>query len=527
MTQPARDVDGPLAELDTGRVRGIRTGPVLAFLGIRYAAPPSGPLRFASPRSADPWPGVRDAACIGPAFWQKTGHDGAEDALRANVWTPSLRGRRPVLVYVHGGGWQVGSSGRPTYDGARLCADADVVVVSFNYRLGGFGWGRHDDLIDAETGEVGNWGLQDQASLLRWVHRNAAAVGGDPSNITLCGTSAGAVSVWHLARRPHLRALLNRLVVISPCPIWEPFNALSPQDSRRCYETVASTLSTTVRGLREMPPRAVRDAWEDIFRGPPQSRVISSGREYRGPVVDGRWMTGPDHASPDPDLPTLLIHTRNEGAFYTGPDAPFPIAAPTDDSSLVDAVHRILLTGVPDVEADEARRCVRWYREAVADSGERTDPWTLWTEIWGDAIFRFPTLRLAQRRVRQGNAPMYLMEFAHCTRPPYAGAPHEGTSPFLFGTYRHPQNRLRCGDGPLEQQVQERLIGVVATFANGDEPSAAGLPPWPRLSVDISTPVLGATPALVLGGAANPVVAPAARIERLRYWEHLRWGPAA
>lgn len=525
MTRAASD--RPTAELDTGHVLGMQVGQVLAFLGIRYAAPPSGARRFASPRPAEPWPGMLDASHTGPPFWQKVGDEGDEDALRANVWTPGLGGRRPVVVYIHGGGWQVGSAGRPTYDGSRLCADADVVVVSFNYRLGGFGWGRHDDLIDDETGEVANWGLRDQAALLHWVQRNAEAVGGDPSNVTLCGTSAGASSAWHLARRPHLRALLNRLVVISPCPIWEPFNALSPQDSHRCYEMVARTLSTTVPGLRRMPAQAVRDAWETIFRGLPESRAIKSGREYRGPVVDGRWAIGADHASPDPDLPTLLIHTRNEGAFYTAPDAPFPITAPTDEASLVQAVHRVLLKGMPEIDAAEARRCVRWYREAAADSGEPTDPWTLWTEVWGDAVFRFPILCMARRRVQEGNSPMHLMEFTYRTKPPFAGAPHEGTSPFLFGTYRHPQNQLRCGDGPLESQVQASFASILANFTNDGEPIAAGLPPWPRLRADAATPILGAAPALILGGAAGPTVAPAERTQRLRYWENLRWGPAA
>src|SRR5688572_5457140 len=127
-----------------GRVTGAREGGIVAFRGVPYAAPPTGELRFASPRPPVPWRDVRDATRFSPPFVQAGPAHSSEDALYANVWTPGPAGRRSVLVYIHGGGWQVGAGSVPTFDGARLAAAGDIVVVNFNYRLGVFGWGLHE-----------------------------------------------------------------------------------------------------------------------------------------------------------------------------------------------------------------------------------------------------------------------------------------------------------------------------------------------------------------------------------------------
>ena len=170
----------PVAETPSGRLRGREEGGVLAFRGVPYAAPPVGPLRFAAPEPAAAWSGVRDAARFGPAAPQRPDalvrrlglfgdEPQAEDCLSLNVWTPGLAGRRPVLVWLHGGAFIGGTSGVPLYDGARLAREGDVVVVTLNYRVGALGF------LYLGPGR-GNFGLLDQLEALRFVARHVAAL---------------------------------------------------------------------------------------------------------------------------------------------------------------------------------------------------------------------------------------------------------------------------------------------------------------------------------------------------------------
>ena len=185
--------DGPVATTTAGDVRGHRDGEVWAFLGIPYAAAPVGERRFAAPEPPAPWTGVRDADAFGPAPPQPDRPIGVwfhgptpstdEDCLSLNVWTPAVGDgeARPVLVWIHGGGWALGFSGSPLFHGARLAAAIDAVVVTINYRLGSLGWLNHPALAATPGGPAANWGLQDMAAALAWVRDNAAAFGGDPS----------------------------------------------------------------------------------------------------------------------------------------------------------------------------------------------------------------------------------------------------------------------------------------------------------------------------------------------------------
>ena len=187
-----------LVRTDEGRVAGYRTpGGVATFLGIPYAQPPVGSLRFRPPKVASAWQGLHDATSYRSDCMQSSiGNDGviqsqSEDCLYLNVWTPtaSRRKKLAVMVWIHGGAWQIGGSSREEYNGARLAANG-VVVINFNYRLGAFGF-----LAVPEDGVSGNFGLMDQRVVLHWVQRNVRAFGGDPSRVTLFGESAGAKSI--------------------------------------------------------------------------------------------------------------------------------------------------------------------------------------------------------------------------------------------------------------------------------------------------------------------------------------------
>ncbi|MET7453914.1 carboxylesterase family protein [Streptomyces sp. NPDC005574] len=506
-----------------GLVAGRRTGGVAVFRGVPYARPPVGALRFASPRPPRPWRGVRPATHFSDVSFQSVIPNrpvppSSEDSLYANVWTPDPHGRRPVLVYIHGGGWQAGAGSMPVYDGARPALRGDLVVVTFNYRLGVLGFGLHEDLTDPLSGHCANWGLQDQEALLRWVHANAAAFGGDSGNITVCGTSAGGASAWQLALLPRVRGLLRRIVSISPSHALAPATALTPQDARTAYESVAGRLGTTVAGLRKVPAAALAGAWQELFAPPAGQRAIASGRWYRGPVVDGRTMPAPDHTLASPAVPVLSIHTSTEGSFYTGPASPQPAPAPREESELRAAVTEVLRLAVPEAGADLAQACTTAYRAAARDARLPDDPLSLWSEIWGDAYFRHQIVRFAERHARQGTTPLYAMEFAHPARAPHTGTPHEATSPFLFGTHRLPQYAEIFGDGPVQRLLSDILIDTVAAFARTSLPHTANTPYWPPFTPD-------APSTLVLGGPRVAQVEHTPKLAQLAFWDAVGWAP--
>ena len=205
MTAPRVETQGGTLEGTTAR--DAPASPVHRFLGIPYAAAPTGPRRWTRPVPAPPWTGVRRAEPFGPTAPQHPGlpsplpafHPAAtaEDCLTLNVWTPAITGRRPVMVWIHGGAFTTGGSSQPVYDAARLAAEQDVVVVTINYRLGALGFLALDDATPGND-VVANPGLHDQLAALTWVRDHAPGFGGDPRALTVFGESAGAGSILHL-----------------------------------------------------------------------------------------------------------------------------------------------------------------------------------------------------------------------------------------------------------------------------------------------------------------------------------------
>jgi para-nitrobenzyl esterase len=224
----AADKAAPVAAIETGKLAGAVEDGVASWKGIPFAAPPVGPLRWRAPQPAAPWTGVRQAIAYGHDCMQlpfasdaaPLGTPPAEDCLYANVWSPAAKpgakGKKlPVIVWIYGGGFVNGGSSPPTYSGARL-AQQGVVVVSFNYRIGRFGFFAHPGLSrEAGDAPVGNYGFMDQVAALQWVRRNVAAFGGDPSQVTIFGESAGGMSVVTLLTSPMAQGLFAKAVVLS------------------------------------------------------------------------------------------------------------------------------------------------------------------------------------------------------------------------------------------------------------------------------------------------------------------------
>jgi para-nitrobenzyl esterase len=291
---------GPVVAIDTGKVAGAVEDGVASWKGIPFAAPPVGPLRWRAPQPAAAWSGVRQATSYGNDCMQlpfasdaaPLGTPPAEDCLYANVWSPTARsgagavkGRLPVLVWIYGGGFVNGGSSPLTYTGARL-AKQGVLVVSFNYRLGRFGFFAHPALTrESGDGPLGNYGFMDQVAALRWVQRNAAAFGGDPAQVTIVGESAGGMSVTTLMTSPMAQGLFARAVVLSGGDGGTPPPPLS-------YVEEFGVNFAARKGIAADDPQAL-----DKLRALPAGEVVdglnlanrpAGDKTYFGPFADGR-----------------------------------------------------------------------------------------------------------------------------------------------------------------------------------------------------------------------------------------------
>ncbi|MFE1377878.1 carboxylesterase family protein [Streptomyces sp. NPDC058740] len=322
-----------------GNLRGVTDGGVKAYRGIPYAAPPVGRLRFRPPAEHPGWPGVRDATAPGPSVPQGPGRlapvmgartpDWDEDGcLNLNVWTPAdaAEGQRPrpVLLWFHGGGFTSGSGGWDWYDGSRLAAAGDIVVVTANYRIGPLG-----HLHLPETG-ADNLGARDQAAALHWVRENAGAFGGDPARITVGGQSAGAYSALALALDPATGPLIHQLILQSG-----PWSLLpqAPEDAAHAANRYLGLLGIErdehlAKSLRDVPAVDLLDAFARLAAelarpgdaAPPLYPVLGGAgypRPWPDAVADGA-LAGKR---------VLIGRTEHEATAFLGPDAPADLVA--------------------------------------------------------------------------------------------------------------------------------------------------------------------------------------------------------
>lgn len=514
-TARAEDGDPPC-----GPVRGITAGGVTAFLGIPYAAPPVGPLRYASPRPAARWTERRDCSQAGAAAIQTFGGGAAwlyepvtlqsEDCLFLNVWTPAPRGRRPVMVWLHGGAWRAGRGDAAGTIGAALARDGDVVVVTINYRLGALGWLAHPALADHETGSFANWGMQDQVMALRWVQANISAFGGDPANVTLFGQSAGGSSVASIAQDARNAGLLHKAIIESGSLHGAP--GFPEVATAAAYaEALAKRLDTTMPGLRDVPAVALHTAELQLARDP--ASVRSLGRPPVLPVLDGVVLKSWPRDAALPGIPLLIGTTKTEATFWydlVGPDgkAIAGLQPPSDRAQLVSMVRDLAAIYRPEAAGVLPEQVVEAYAAAASGRGEPATPLSLWISAYTDIVFRLRARTAATRHAAAGY-PTFLYEFDRPLAAPAHGVPHTAEIPFVFGTYADPFFASKVGAGPDAAALSTSMLHAWARFAHSGVPGAE----WVAAT--------GTAPGVnVLGGPAGPhAVNPGSRLDELAAWK--------
>lgn len=510
---------GVVAEAPCGPLRGVAGRGVQAFLGIPYAAAPVGPLRYASPRPAPRWTEARDATRPGAASIQTLAgaaawlYEGAEpqgeDCLFLNVWTPDTAGRRPVMVWLHGGAWRTGRGDAVATNGAALAAAGDVVVVTLNYRLGALGWLAHPALADPDTGAAANWGLQDQVAALRWVRENVAAFGGDSARVTLFGQSAGGSSTASIAQDPRHAGLLHRAIIESGSLHGDP--GFPDVATAAAYaEALARRLEVTVAGLRAVPAPVLHRAELALARDPAMARSL--GRPPVLPVLDGTVLRVWPRDGALAPVPLLIGTTRTEGTFWydlVDPDGrPVPgLAPPADRAQLVSMIRDLAAIYRPEARNLAPDAVAAAYAAAARGRGEPDTPLALWIAAYTDIVFRLRARACAERQAAAGQ-PVFLYEFARPLAPPAHGVPHTAEIPFVFGTVADPFLAGKVGRGPDAAALSASLMRAWSDFARTGAPGGN----WAR--ADAAAPAVN-----VLGGPDGPVsVRAQVRGEELAAW---------
>ncbi len=471
----------PIAITATGDLRGRATDGVAVFRGIPFAAPPTGALRFRSPRPVTPWPGVRDATVAGhsalhvlsggSAWIYEDAGDPSEDCLYLNVWTPGLSGARPVMVWFHGGAFRTGHAALPCFDGTLLAREGDVVVVTCNYRLGALGWLAHPALRDPETGQWANWGLQDQAAALRWVRENIAAFGGDPGNVTLFGESAGAMSIGHLTRNPAHDGLFHKAIAQSPAR--RVGDAAPAAVAEEYAEAVAAAMGLRIEDLRDAPAARLEETERALSRDP---RWLAR-RMGSTPVRDGLMVPERDAAA-TPRIPLLVGSNRDESRFWHTLATPDGVRVPgmplpEDTQELRAGIARLLATTGTDTPTVDA--VLDAYATEYPDAGAAER----YLEVWTDLTFRAPVAAWATAQERAGQRA-YVYEFAHPSPIPGVGCPHTLEIPFVFGTFAQPFLAGKTGAGPAEAALSATMRAIWTTFAHTGAPTTAATGAWTR-----------------------------------------------
>lgn len=454
-----------------GRLRGSREAGVAVFRGIPFAEPPVGALRFAAPRPARGWSGVREALSFGPPPPQG-GHFGmdarsqdaaGDDWLTVNVWSPDPGpgAGLPVMVWIQGGAYVFGMSGLPEYDGGRLAHDG-VVVVTFNYRLGTEGFAQIE-------GAPPNRGLLDQIAALEWVRDNIRAFGGDPDRVTVFGQSAGGGSVAALLAMNRAEGLFRRAAAQSmPGTFFSP--ELAADIAAACAAELG--LQPTVADLSSVAPRqlsaaadavgAKMDQWAQRW-GRPAHRTIPFS-----PVVDGEvlavtpWQALADGAGRDIEL--LVGHTRDEHRLFTALNG---LLGEVSEEQAAYALH-VMAPG-----PDGARR----YRDAFPAAG----PDELYELVHSDWLFRMPSLHLAEAQTAAGGrAHVYELAWPAPGMGGIFGACHGLDVPLVFGNLDRGQPAVLIGESPSPQAqaLSARMRAAWTSFATHGDPG------WPAYDTD-------------------------------------------
>lgn len=453
-------VDEPI-QLTHGQVSGVTEADgVQAFLGIPFAAPPIGDLRWKAPEPPTPWQGVRVADRHGPVCMQRGRSYMSEDCLYLNLWTKAASAdeKLPVMVWIHGGGWTFGSNSTPVYNGEAFASNG-VVLVSVNYRMNGFGWMAHPALsAESEQGASGNYGILDHIAALEWVRDNVAAFGGDPDNVTIFGESAGGGSVYGLMATPLAKGLFHKAISESTwihadnvTNLNSP-NGITDSAESRGQEAIAVKLAELgmsdgdiLANMRELT--AVQIMELDI-----RVSLIVDGWAF--PKSPAKIFAEGSHNS----VPLMAGINDGEGLLFVRPNQVFSTVAEQRQARA-------------DEFGDFAGSLLDYY---VAESGD--DIYTVEVDYSTDSLFARPTREIIQSVARTAE-DSYMYVFTRNLRDPAQRSPHAMELGYVF-------NNLADDVSFTDREIAQLMNDYWTQFAKTGTPNGEGLPVWPAYDLE-------------------------------------------
>jgi para-nitrobenzyl esterase len=451
----------------TGVVEGKQAGLVRAFLGIPYAPPPIGDLRWKPPMPAASWEGVRKATEFGSrclqnnVFGDMVFRDAAasEDCLTLNVWTPtkSAKEKLPVMVWIYGGGFAAGGSSEARQDGTVL-AQQNVVVVSMNYRLGIFGFFVHPELAkESPHGAAGNYGLMDQRAALQWVQENIGAFGGDAGNVTIFGESAGSFSVSAQMASPVSKGLFHKAIGESGSAFAGSALAFGAMSERAEKD---SKLASSVLGVSTLAE----------LRAVPAEKLLTSFFKPGGgfdfpPDIDGYFLPQSLKdifaAGKQNDVPMIAGWNHDEGSFSLGPQKP--------------TLASLKETAAKDF-GDKSEDFLKVYSAQDDAQAARVAE-----DYAGDKFIAFSTWRWLDAQLHTGSKPVYRYRFdaappASDPKAPDMGAYHSAEIEYVFSAL---DSKEKVPWRPSDRKLSEQMQKYWSNFAKTGDPNGAGLAQWP------------------------------------------------
>lgn len=467
----------PVVDTRAGKLRGRLDNGVAQFKGIPYAATTAGDGRFLPPRPVQPWSGVRDAFAVGRSApqpgrtinvpwwtWITDDQPQSEDCLVLNVYTPeaSTSRKRPVMFYLHGGGFNTGSASTAGTDGTHLALQGDVVVVTINHRLNAFGFLFLAEIAGGRYGDNANAGLLDAVAALQWVKQNIEAFGGDPGNVTIFGQSGGASKVAVLMAMPQAKGLFHKAIIQSASSL---IRMATPEEATRAARELLDELGGegAAERLRDFP-------MSELLAARVNAISKAGGVDNFRPVLDGKSLTAHpfDPTAPvlSKDVPLLIGTADTEQTFFLGPVADnFTL----DRAQAVGRISRFV--GVSESDAG------RLYNDYAA-SRSKASPSDIMIYVLSDQMYRRNDILAAERKSQQGGAPayMYLITWRSPVLDGRLKSPHTMCIPFVFGTFDAAAPMI--GTGADRAALSRKMMDAWVTFARSGVPAAQGLPAW-------------------------------------------------
>ena len=480
LASEAKGASGPTIETNAGKIRGSIEGGVNCFKGVHYGRSAAGARRFMPPEKPQPWTGVRDAIDLGERSPQNPSglipevaavdrtEPMGEDCLCLNVWTPGVGAshKRPVMVWLHGGGFSSGSGGFLIYDGRILAAKHDVVAVTVNHRLNAFGYLYLAELGGEKYARSSNIGMLDIVAALEWVRDNIASFGGDPGNVTIFGQSGGGAKVSTLLAMPIANGLYHRAIVESGSSL----RGVPRDAANRSTEAFLTKLGLKPGEVDELQKLSI----DQILAAMAGGGLMGNPAFRMAPVVDGHTLPANpfDPVAPEisANVPLLVGSTQDEAAFFPG----FPLD-PIDAQALHARVKQTLRAS--DADADRVIAAYRKDQPNISDIDVAI-------EVASDMFAWKNALAQAERKAALRKAPVYMYYFTWKSpvREGKLKAFHTLEIPFVFDNVDAAKSMT--GSGEDRHVLEDKMSSAWAAFARTGNPNHKALPHWPAYDAD-------------------------------------------